>query len=231
MLKKALSQPKLRIGDITNAGQGAHQKLDQFPFKPVQDRVMVKVIPSDGLIVKGKSITLRMPNNSDHMKSNIGLVMAVGVGRTKDDTMSVKVGDKIVFGMQYGTHVAVEYQDYLIMRQDLILFVYDDKADIGFRMLMDKILVLPDKVQTETKSGLNIPSVAREIARRGTVVAVGEKVLNETVPVKAKDIIHYYANSGHFGLTLKDVKLKQKTDDYIILQPPQVMGIYTGKNG
>ncbi len=42
--------------------------------------------------------------------------MAVGNGK-KDEPMTVKVGDTVLYGKYAGTEIAVEGKDYLIMRE------------------------------------------------------------------------------------------------------------------
>ena len=46
-----------------------------------------------------------------------GEVVAVGCGK-KDEPMTVKVGDKILYGKYSGTEINIEGTDYLIMREN-----------------------------------------------------------------------------------------------------------------
>ena len=48
--------------------------------------------------------------------------MAVGNG-TKDEPMTVKVGDKVLYGKYSGTELKLEGKDYLIMRESDILAI------------------------------------------------------------------------------------------------------------
>ncbi len=50
--------------------------------------------------------------------------MAVGPG-TKDVTMEVKVGDKVVFSKYGGSEIKHAGEEYLIMRQDDLLAVIE----------------------------------------------------------------------------------------------------------
>jgi chaperonin GroES len=62
-------------------------------------------------------------------KPQKGTVVAVGNG-TKDHTMTVKVGDTVLYGKYAGTELKLEGKDYLIMREDDIL---SDYLAIGFK--------------------------------------------------------------------------------------------------
>jgi chaperonin GroES len=46
-----------------------------------------------------------------------GEVVAVGPGK-KDEPMSVKVGDQVLYGKYSGTEIAIDGIDYLIMREN-----------------------------------------------------------------------------------------------------------------
>ncbi|HRZ32818.1 MAG TPA: co-chaperone GroES, partial [Flavobacterium sp.] len=55
-------------------------------------------------------------------KPQRGTVVAVGNGK-KDYTMTVKVGDTVLYGKYAGTDLKLEGKDYLIMREDDILAI------------------------------------------------------------------------------------------------------------
>jgi chaperonin GroES len=46
-----------------------------------------------------------------------GEVIAVGPGK-KDEPMTVKVGDQVLYGKYSGTEIAIDGVDYLIMREN-----------------------------------------------------------------------------------------------------------------
>jgi len=58
-------------------------------------------------------------------KSGIGLVKAVGNGKLLDNgshaEMTVKVGDKVLYGKYSGTEVKLEGEEYLIVREEDIM--------------------------------------------------------------------------------------------------------------
>ena len=55
-------------------------------------------------------------------KPQKGTVVAIGTGK-KDEPLTVKVGDQVLYGKYSGTEINVEGKDYLIMRESDILAV------------------------------------------------------------------------------------------------------------
>jgi chaperonin GroES len=49
-------------------------------------------------------------------KPQQGVIVAVGPGK-KDEPLTVKVGDKVLYGKYSGTELAHEGKDYLIMKE------------------------------------------------------------------------------------------------------------------
>ena len=62
-----------------------------------------------------------IPDNAKE-KPQKGKVVAVGNG-TKDEKMTVSVGDTVLYGKYSGTELKLEGQDYLIMRESDILAI------------------------------------------------------------------------------------------------------------
>jgi chaperonin GroES len=62
-------------------------------------------------------------------KPQEGEVVAVGDGKVLDDgqkqEMTVKVGDRILFGKYGGTEVTIEEEELLIMREDEVLGILE----------------------------------------------------------------------------------------------------------
>jgi len=89
-------------------------------FKPLQDRILVKRI-EEKEVKKGGII---IPDTAKE-KPQEAEVIAIGPGKvTKDGTrqpMSVKVGDKILFGKYSGSEVKLGDEEYLIMREEDVL--------------------------------------------------------------------------------------------------------------
>jgi chaperonin GroES len=61
-----------------------------------------------------------------------GEVVAVGPGKMQDDgkrsALDVKPGDRILFGKYAGTEIKIDDQDYVIMREEEILAVFEAAA-------------------------------------------------------------------------------------------------------
>ena len=55
-------------------------------------------------------------------KPQKGTVVAIGNGK-KDEPLTVKVGDQVLYGKYSGTEINIEGKDYLIMRESDILAV------------------------------------------------------------------------------------------------------------
>ena len=91
--------------------------------KPLADRVVVKPLDTEKEVKKGGII---IPDTAKE-KPQEGEVMEVGTGRKTDDgkliTLEVKKGDRVLYGKYSGTEVAIEGEDFLIMRESDILAV------------------------------------------------------------------------------------------------------------
>ena len=89
-------------------------------FKPLHDRVLVKRVQSDEKTKGG----LIIPDTTKEKPAE-GEVVAVGEGARKDSgeliAMSVKAGDRILFGKWSGTEVTLDGQELLIMKESDIL--------------------------------------------------------------------------------------------------------------
>jgi len=67
-----------------------------------------------------------IPDNAKE-KPQKGEIVAVGPGKVNDkgtrNEMTVKVGDKVLYGKYAGTEVTIDGQEYLIVRESDILAV------------------------------------------------------------------------------------------------------------
>ncbi len=86
-------------------------------MKPINDRVVVKPAPADEKTTGG----IIIPDTAKE-KPQKGTVVAVGNG-TKDHTMTVKIGDTVLYGKYAGTELKLDGKDYLMMREDDILAI------------------------------------------------------------------------------------------------------------
>jgi chaperonin GroES len=96
-------------------------------IKPLNDRVLVRRIEEQE-DVRGSIV---IPDTAKE-KPQEGEVIAVGDGKVLDSgakvTMSVQVGDRILFGKYSGTEVKLSGEEFLIMREDEILGIVEGKA-------------------------------------------------------------------------------------------------------
>lgn len=86
-------------------------------IKPLADRVLIEPMAAETKTASG----IIIPDNAKE-KPQKGKVVAVGNG-TKDETMTVTVGDTVLYGKYSGTELKFEGQDYLIMRESDILAI------------------------------------------------------------------------------------------------------------
>lgn len=91
-------------------------------IRPLADRVVVR--PFEEQEVKRGGIII--PDTAKE-KPMEGEIMEVGPGRTTDDgkkmPLEVKKGDRVLYGKYSGTEVAVDGQEYLIMRESDIFAI------------------------------------------------------------------------------------------------------------
>jgi chaperonin GroES len=86
-------------------------------IKPLSDRVLIEPVAAETKTASG----IFIPDTAKE-KPQKGTVVAVGNG-TKDHTMTVKIGDTVLYGKYVGTELKLEGTDYLIMREDDILAI------------------------------------------------------------------------------------------------------------
>lgn len=79
--------------------------------KPIADRVLVEPSAAEERTAGG----LYIPDTAKE-KPQRGTIIAVGAGK-KDEPMTVKEGDTVLYGKYAGTEVSIDGKDYLIMRE------------------------------------------------------------------------------------------------------------------
>ena len=84
-------------------------------FKPLADRVLVEPAPAETTTASG----LIIPDTAKE-KPQEGVVVAVGNGK-KDEPLTVKVGDKVLYGKYAGQELKLDGKDYLIIRESDLL--------------------------------------------------------------------------------------------------------------
>ncbi|MBY0424618.1 MAG: co-chaperone GroES [Cytophagales bacterium] len=85
--------------------------------KPLADRVLVEPAAAEEKTASG----LFIPDTAKE-KPQKGKVIAVGSGK-KDEPITVKVGDTVLYGKYSGTEITVEGKEYLIMRESDIFAI------------------------------------------------------------------------------------------------------------
>lgn len=86
-------------------------------IKPLADRVVVAPAEAEQKTAGG----IIIPDTAKE-KPQKGTVVAVGPGK-KDEPMTVKVGDTILYGKYAGTELAIDGENYLIMKESDIFAI------------------------------------------------------------------------------------------------------------
>ena len=91
-------------------------------IKPLHDRIVVKPIEAEELSAGG----IVIPDNAKE-KPTKGEVVAVGTGKVFDNgqvrAMSVKVGDKVIYGQYSGSAYKQDGVEYKIIKEDDVLAI------------------------------------------------------------------------------------------------------------
>ena len=91
--------------------------MSKLKIKPLADRVLVEPLEAETKTASG----IIIPDTAKE-KPQKGIVVAVGNG-TKENPISVKVGETVLYGKYSGTELKFEGNDYLIMRENDILAI------------------------------------------------------------------------------------------------------------
>jgi len=86
-------------------------------LKPLQDRVIIKPAPAEERTAGG----IIIPDTAKE-KPQRGTVVAAGPGK-KDEPVTVKEGDTVLYGKYSGTELRVDGEDLLIVREADILAI------------------------------------------------------------------------------------------------------------
>ena len=86
-------------------------------IKPIGDRVVVEAAPTEEKTASG----IIIPDTAKE-KPQRGTIVAIGDGK-KDEPLTVKAGDHVLYGKYAGTEISIEGTDYLIMRESDILAI------------------------------------------------------------------------------------------------------------
>ena len=91
--------------------------MSKLNIKPLADRVLVEPLEAETKTASGIIIPDTAKENPQK-----GSIVAVGPG-TKENPVTVKVGDSVLYGKYSGTELKLEGKDYLIMRESDILAI------------------------------------------------------------------------------------------------------------
>ena len=84
-------------------------------IKPLGERVVIKMVEMEETTKSGIILTAAAKE-----KPQVAEVVAVGPG-TKEVTMELSVGDKVVINKYAGTEIKLENEEYIILNQSDVL--------------------------------------------------------------------------------------------------------------
>jgi len=85
--------------------------MAKLNIKPLADRVVIEPAAAETKTAGG----IIIPDTAKE-KPQKGIVVAVGIGK-KDESITVKTGDKVLYGKYAGTEITIDGKDYLIMKE------------------------------------------------------------------------------------------------------------------
>jgi|TARA_B100001142_G_scaffold141462_1_gene142705 chaperonin GroES len=91
--------------------------MSKLNIKPLADRVLLEPLEAETKTASG----IIIPDTAKE-KPQKGNIVAVGPG-TKDNPVTVKVGDSVLYGKYSGTELKLDGKNYLIMRESDILAI------------------------------------------------------------------------------------------------------------
>jgi len=100
--------------------------MAKLKIRPLGDRIVVEPLEAEEK-TKGGII---LPDTAKE-KPQEGKVVAVGKGKVGEDgkpvPMEIKVGDKVLYGKYSGTEITIDDKEYIILKEEDILAVVEDK--------------------------------------------------------------------------------------------------------
>ena len=88
-------------------------------FNPLADRVLIEAAPAEQKTASG----IFIPDTAKEKPLN-GIVIAVGSGK-KDEPMTLKAGDSVLYGQYSGTEIKIDVKNYFIMKESDIYGVFN----------------------------------------------------------------------------------------------------------
>lgn len=94
-----------------------HREMGKINITPLGERVVVKPAQAEEKTASG----IIIPDTAKEKPQN-GTVMAVPA-ENKENPITVKVGDNVLYGKYAGTEITIDGEDYLIMNESDILAI------------------------------------------------------------------------------------------------------------
>ena len=91
--------------------------MAKLNIKPLADRVIIEPAAAEEKTAGG----IIIPDTAKE-KPQKGTVVAVGPG-TKDNPITLKAGDTVLYGKYSGTEISFDEKDYLIMRESDVVAI------------------------------------------------------------------------------------------------------------
>jgi len=91
--------------------------MSKVKIKPLADRVLVESAAAEEKTASG----IIIPDTAKE-KPQRGRIVAVGTGK-KDEPLTVKEGDEVLYGKYAGTEITYDGKEYLIMRESDIFAI------------------------------------------------------------------------------------------------------------
>ena len=91
--------------------------MAKLAIKPLADRVVIEPAAAEQKTASG----IIIPDTAKE-KPQQGTVVAVGPG-TKDNQMTLKVGDTVIYGKYADTEFHLDGKDYMIMRENDVIAI------------------------------------------------------------------------------------------------------------
>jgi chaperonin GroES len=103
-----------------------HMTQLSHKVRPLYDRVLVRRIETEQTTIGG----IIIPDTAQE-KTQLGTIVAIGEGKTNtqgtSNPLKVKSGDTVLFGKYAGTEIKFGNEEYLILKEDELLGVIEEK--------------------------------------------------------------------------------------------------------
>lgn len=185
------------------------KKVKETVVIPLIDRVFIIPNPTESKTASG----IIIPDSAKE-KAVIGKVISVGAGK-KDEPMTVKSGDMVLYGKYSGSDLVVDTKEHIIMRESEIYAIVGAKMQVKtIKLLADRVLIKRVDSESVTASGIIIPDTAKEKQAKGLVVRVGK---NTAKLVKEGESILFGSMGGN--------AVEIEGTEYLIMREVEIFAI------